>query len=350
MNRSIRGAPSYLLMAAFIFFGLFANFCVAQQKNEGLPKVESANIMDIGRAPGATVEAERQSQVNQPGNNAPIWRTANSDAVNYVSIPNKEAGVLIQKSGQQWRLIRNGVITVYGAWLLALALAGVIAMYVIKGSIKLHEPMTGIKIKRFNLVERVTHWVMAFSFIALACTGLMILYGKYFVLPLIGDSAFGNLLFVFKNIHNFTGPLFTLSVLIFFIQFVRRNIFGEGDMNWLRSFGGIFSGKHVPAGFFNFGEKFWFWFGMVFLGLTISASGWVLDMIVPFLPIEYWRGTMQLANIIHSVGALLMTAMTMGHIYIGTLGMPGSIDGMKTGYVDQTWAKEHHELWFNKIK
>ena len=254
MNRSIRGAPSYLLMAAFIFFGLFANFCVAQQKNEGLPKVESANIMDIGRAPGATVEAERQSQVNQPGNNAPIWRTANSDAVNYVSIPNKEAGVLIQKSGQQWRLIRNGVITVYGAWLLALALAGVIAMYVIKGSIKLHEPMTGIKIKRFNLVERLTHWVMAFSFIALACTGLMILYGKYFVLPLIGDSAFGNLLFVFKNIHNFTGPLFTLSVLIFFIQFVRRNIFGEGDMNWLRSFGGIFSGKHVPAGFFNFGE------------------------------------------------------------------------------------------------
>ena len=59
MNRSIRGAPSYLLMVAFIFFGLFANFCVAQQKNEGLPKVESANIMDVGRAPAATMPPAR---------------------------------------------------------------------------------------------------------------------------------------------------------------------------------------------------------------------------------------------------------------------------------------------------
>ena len=107
--------------------------------------------------------------------------------------------------------------------------------------------------------------------------------------------------------------------------------------------------KHVPAGFFNFGEKFWFWFGMVFLGLTISASGFVLDMIVPFMDVQYWRGTMQLANIIHSSAALLMTTMAMGHIYIGTIGMQGSIDGMKTGYVDATWAKEHHEIWYNKI-
>ena len=44
-----------------------------------------------------------------------------------------------------------------------------------------------------------------------------------------------------------------------------------------------------------------------------------------------------------------MTAMAMGHIYIGTIGSQGSIDGMKTGYVDATWAKEHHELWYNKV-
>jgi formate dehydrogenase subunit gamma len=88
---------------------------------------------------------------------------------------------------------------------------------------------------------------------------------------------------------------------------------------------------------------------MTFLGLVISASGFVLDMIVPFMSIEYTRGTMQIANIIHSSAAILMTAMAMGHIYIGTIGSQGSIDGMKTGYVDATWAKEHHELWYNKV-
>ena len=88
---------------------------------------------------------------------------------------------------------------------------------------------------------------------------------------------------------------------------------------------------------------------MTFLGLLISSSGFVLDMIVPFMDMQYLRGTMQIANIIHSSAAILMTVMAMGHIYIGTIGSQGSIDGMKTGYVDATWAKEHHELWYNKV-
>jgi formate dehydrogenase subunit gamma len=168
-------------------------------------------------------------------------------------------------------------------------------------------------------------------------------------MPLMGGVTYGSFLMVCKNIHNYSGPLFTLSVVIFFLLFATRNIPGEGDLTWIKSFGGLFGGKHPPAGFFNFGEKIWFWFGMTFLGLVISASGLVLDMIVPFMQVEYLRGTMQLANIVHSSAAILMTAMAMGHIYIGSIGMQGSIDGMKTGYVDATWAKEHHEIWYNKI-
>jgi len=288
---------------------------------------------------------EAQSRPANPS----IFTAPNTDPENYVSIPDKQAGVLIQRSGQEWRLIRNGIITVYGGWLLALAFFGVIAMYTIKGSIKLHEPLSGVKIKRFSFFDRFVHWTMAASFLALAFTGLMILYGKYFAMPVMGGVTYGLFLNICKNIHNFVGPLFTLCIVIFFILFAHKNVFGKGDMAWLVSFGGIFSGKHVPAGFFNFGEKFWFWFGMTFLGLVISASGFVLDMIVPFMQVEYLRGTMQIANIIHSSAAILMTAMAMGHIYIGTIGMQGSIDGMKTGYVDATWAKEHHELWYDKL-
>jgi formate dehydrogenase subunit gamma len=35
---------------------------------------------------------------------------------------------------------------------------------------------------------------------------------------------------------------------------------------------------------------------------------------------------------------------------MGTLGMRGAYSAMKTGYVDETWAKEHHELWYDDIK
>ena len=50
-------------------------------------KVESVNIMDVGRAPNATSQAAIEASKNQPGNNAPIWRTVNSETINYTSIP-----------------------------------------------------------------------------------------------------------------------------------------------------------------------------------------------------------------------------------------------------------------------
>lgn len=320
----------------------------AQQAPATAPKVESVNIMDVGRAPNATSQAAIEAGKNQPGNNAPIWRTVNSATVNYTSIPGAENGVLIQKTGQEWRLIRNGVISVYGAWLVSIAFCAIGAVFILKGPIKLHSPMTGNKILRFTLLERVIHWTMAFSFVALAITGILILWGRYFLLPVVSPGIFSNLLLASKNIHNFVGPLFTVSIIIFFILFVRRNMPEKADLEWVKGFGG-FTGKHIPVGFFNAGSKIWFWAGMVVLGTIVSASGWVLDMIVPFIQIEYWRGTMQIANIIHGVAALLMVAMSLGHIYIGSIGMEGASDAMKTGKCDETWAKEHHELWYKKL-
>jgi formate dehydrogenase subunit gamma len=307
-------------------------------------QVESVNILEVNK----DVQAQREKAENQPANNQPIWKSANSDQAHYVSIPNKEAGVLIQKSGQQWRLIRNGVITVWGGWLIVIMAGLILTVFVVKGKIKLHEPMTGRLMKRFSGLERFSHWLMAFSFIALAITGLLILFGKHFLLPIMGGTAYGALLLVMKNIHNFTGPLFTASILLFFVIFVKDNLPSKDDLHWLATFGGLLSGRHIPSHRFNAGEKIWFWAGVTILGMVVSGSGWVLDMIVPNM--EYWRGTMQLANIIHGVAAILMTVMAMGHIYVGSIGMEGALQGMKTGYVDEAWGKEHHELWYNDVK
>jgi formate dehydrogenase subunit gamma len=59
---------------------------------------------------------------------------------------------------------------------------------------------------------------------------------------------------------------------------------------------------------------------------------------------------MQVAHMIHAAAAIVMMAMFMGHIYMGTVGMSGAYQAMKTGYVDETWAKEHHELWHDDIQ
>ena len=78
----------------------------------------------------------------------------------------------------------------------------------------------------------------------------------------------------------------------------------------------------------------------------VGLSGLVLD----FPNFDQTRFTMQIANIVHAVGALLFVLASFGHIYMGTIGTEGAYQAMKTGMVDETWAKEHHELWYEEVK
>jgi formate dehydrogenase subunit gamma len=57
---------------------------------------------------------------------------------------------------------------------------------------------------------------------------------------------------------------------------------------------------------------------------------------------------MQIAQVIHSVVAMLFIAAMLGHIYIGTIGMEGAFEAMGTGEVDVNWAKQHHSLWLDE--
>ena len=91
-----------------------------------------------------------------------------------------------------------------------------------------------------------------------------------------------------------------------------------------------------------------FWGGVFVLGLTVVASGLVMDKLIPGL--AYERSTMQIAHMIRAVATILMMAMFIGHIYLGTIGTEGTHQGMKTGYVDDSWTKEHHELWLDDVK
>lgn len=314
-----------------------------------LAGIASENIFNVPRreiAPEA--QSQQQRTLTQPGNNAPVWREVNSDQRHYSSLPDKEAGVLIQRTGQQWRLFRNGVITVWGGWLLLVVPVAILGFFLWRGTIPLRTPRTGRMIERFTPLERIVHWTMAISFVVLAVSGIVMLLGKHFLLPLMGHMLFGWLTYLLKNLHNVVGPIFTLSVIVGFVVFLRDNLPSRADVRWVTSLGGLASGKHVPSGRFNAGEKMWFWVGVFIFGLVLSASGWVLDMIVPGM--DYYRSTMQIANVIHGIAAVLMIAMACGHIYMGTIGMEGAYRAMRDGWVDEAWAKEHHELWYDDIK
>jgi len=328
--------------------------------------VKSANIFQI--APGADADPKYKDQTNaergqvQPGNNAPMWRQVGQGVTGYSSLPLSqapEAGNLIQKfvqypgsrltnAGEAWRQVRNQFIIPYGGALLLIVLGAVALFYVSKGTLELHGQETGRKIERFTPFERSAHWANAIAFCALAISGIVMAFGKFFIQPILGNALFGWLTYALKNIHNFAGPLFAVSLVIVIVTFVRDNLPSKEDIAWLLKGGGLLSGTEVPSHRFNAGEKLLFWGGVFFLGLVVVASGFVLDKLVPGL--IYERSTMQIANMVHGVATCLMMAMFIGHIYMGTIGMRGAYSAMRDGYVDETWAKEHHELWYDDVK
>ena len=360
-----RRIPSVL--CALLAWGvLSASAATGQTGNAAAPQVQSVNIQDVkpdaSDAPGYAQQTNHERAQVQPGNNAPMWRDVGRGVEGYNSLPKSqapEAGVLIQpfvqypgsrltNAGEAWRQVRNQWLIPYGGSLLVIVLGALAIFYWRKGAIRLHGQPTGVEIERFTPFERSAHWANAIAFVVLAISGVVMAFGKFFLQPVLGDTLFGWLAYVLKNAHNFAGPLFAVSLTIVFVTFVKDNLPRKEDLTWLVKAGGMLSEHEVPSHRFNAGEKVLFWGGVFALGLIVVVSGLILDKVIPGL--VYERATMQVAHMFHAAATVLMMAMFMGHIYMGTIGTEGAYKAMKTGYVDETWAKEHHELWYNDIQ
>jgi formate dehydrogenase subunit gamma len=329
--------------------------------------IQSQNIFEVkpdaSADPGYAEQTNAQRAAVQPGNNAPMWRKVGEGVTGFSSLPKSqapEAGNLIQpfvqypgsrwtNAGEAWRQVRNQWIIPYGGAFL-LIVAGAIALFFIgKGKLGHAEAHAGgSRIERFTPFERSAHWANAAAFVVLAISGIVMAFGKFFVLPVIGASLFGWLAYALKTAHNFAGPLFVVSLVVVFFTFVKDNMPTKEDKAWLVKGGGLLSDQEVPSHRFNAGEKIVFWAGVMLLGGIVAGSGLVLDKLLPGL--LYERGTMQIAHMVHAVAATMMMAMFLGHIYIGTIGMRGAYKAMKTGYVGDDWAREHHELWYADIQ
>jgi len=323
------------------------------------PKAPPAGYVAAPEPKPADTNAERAK--SQPGNNAPMWRAArdSGSTPGISNLPGAEKGVLIQpmvqypgvrlnNAGEAWRQVRNQWIIPYGGSLILIALLTLALFYWRRGPLGGHGVDTGRVIERFTPFERATHWSNAIAFVTLAVSGLVMSFGKFLLLPVLGGTLFGALSYALKTAHNFAGPLFAVSLLLMLITFVKDNLPSKEDLAWMMRLGGMFGGQEVASHRFNAGEKVVFWLGMLVLGGLVVASGLVLDKLIPGM--AYLRPDMQIAQMVHSAAAMVMLAMFAGHIYMGTVGMRGAYQAMRTGYVDEAWAKEHHELWFDDVK
>jgi len=259
------------------------------------------------------------------------------------SIPDTRSYTIEQPAGRDWRHFHEVTLR----WIGAAAILGVLALLIIfylwRGMVRIESGRSGVRIVRFNVFERSVHWMTATCFVILAISGLNITFGKPLLLPLIGPGAFSTWSEFAKYAHYYLSFPFTLGVILIFLMWIAGNIPNAADIDWLKRGGGMVGHDHPPADRFNAGQKAIYWI-VVLGGGAVAVSGYVL--MFPFYGTDIH--SMQIAEVVHAIVAVLFVAAMLGHIYIGTIGMEGAFEAMGSGTVDVNWAKEHHNLWVDQ--
>jgi formate dehydrogenase subunit gamma len=279
---------------------------------------------------------------------ADYWRQVREGVSGTTTSASPEHGVLISTPGETWYILKEKWMSPAGAVAIFGSISLVLLVYFIMGPVKLSGQRSGRMIKRWSRADRALHWSMAFVFLTLAFSGLMLVYGKHFMKPYVPTEIWGWTVLSAKQYHNYMGPMFLILLVALLFKWWSKSIFNKVDMQWFMKFGGLIGGHkkgHPSAGFSNAGEKVLFWM-LIIVGAVVAGSGLILD----FPIFGQTRRDMEWSNLIHMLAALILICGFIFHIYIGLFGMEGALEGMVTGEVDETWAKEHHDLWYEEMK
>ena len=307
-----------------------------------------------GAAPAVVPRGDIERGVNPRSN---YWRAVGEGVAGQSTVKGPAAGILVQPAAHYWQEFRESTVARWLPWAIV-AMAAILVLYhLIFGRNRLDKPLSGRKIKRWGWFDRLVHWTVATTFVALAVTGLSMLIGRELLIPLLGHAGFATWASASITVHNVAGPVFSVGIALMIVMWVWVNFPQRADWVWLKMGGGMFKqGVHPPAGRMNAGEKLWFWLlatggvAVVLSGLWLVAPswGWQAPAFLLQAADDPRTLTMQ-ANLVHAGIGLLWTAAALGHIYIGTAGTEGAFEGMATGYVSAEWAEQHHDLWYEKM-
>ena len=274
-----------------------------------------------------------------------------------ISIPDAQAGNLIQPGGRDWQTWRQTTLPRIGAVLMIGMILALLIFFFVRGRIRVEGGLAGQQILRFGGVERFGHWLTATSFIVLALTGLNVTYGRQLLLPVVGPERFTEISQWAKYLHNYMSFAFVIGLVMLLVMWVIYNLPSFRDIVWIAQGGGVIGNKHPPAGRFNAGQKLMFWVTMLG-GAGLALTGYALMFPFYGLPASAaasysgFTGTIdgiQTASILHGAIAVVMIAVILAHIYIGTIGMQGAFWSMGSGKVDVNWARQHHSVWADRV-
>lgn len=196
---------------------------------------------------------------------------------------------------------------------------------------------------RHPAYTRFLHWMVAIFFILALLSGFAI-YTPWlyrWITPLFGGGPRTRFL------HPWFGIIFEVFFLFQFINWFGPMTWKEADRRWMKRLRRYATNEQPlegeDVGFFNAGQKLYFW--------TIFVCG-ILFLITGLI---MWFGNLvnrwidAASYVIHDLAALVMFAGLVIHIYEGTAQQPGTFRSMIDGTVTEKWAWTHHPAWYREV-
>lgn len=195
-------------------------------------------------------------------------------------------------------------------------------------------------IYRNPLAVRFCHVCIIVLFILTAFSGLSFFFPsiRFFSL-FLGTPQLSRVL------HPFLGSIVFILLMFMLINLARYNIFNKEDKIWIKNIKNVIKGQEgdIPIGKYNAGQKFLFWCIISLISILLVTG---LIMWRRYFSEYFSIEVIRIAIFIHSVAAICLIALIIGHIYMA-IWVKGSIKGMITGYVSRAWALKNHSKWYH---
>lgn len=197
---------------------------------------------------------------------------------------------------------------------------------------------------RHPVYTRFLHWMVALFFFLALFSGFGIYLPWLFrwFTPIFGGGPLS------REMHPWFGIGFCLFFGLQIMNWLKPMRWLPADTEWLRNLHKIAGGKEKfdppETGFFNAGQKVQFW--EIVAGCVVYLiSGTILWAGAR----TFGRTAVSVSYVLHDISALIMLGGIFIHIYLSTIGDPGTFQAMTRGAVSEAWAWTFHPAWYKQI-
>jgi len=195
---------------------------------------------------------------------------------------------------------------------------------------------------RHRAYTRFLHWAYGICFFLALLSGFGIYMPWIFrwFTPLFGGGALTRML------HPWFGIAFCFFFGLQALNWASTMKWTPADTRWMKRLRAYVTHRDTieppDTGFFNAGQKGQFW------EIVGGCIAYLITGVIMWFPEIFGRIAVAISYVVHDISALIMLAGIFIHIYLSTIGEPGTFQAMTRGTVSEAWAWTHHPAWYKE--